>query len=112
MRELVPETAVLAAPGTGPAAAPASAAPSRSRRCTGRRRGARAGGGRGEREAAQALGTVLDDAWVLIKGYKNPRGEIDYLLPGPGGLFAVEVKYVNATFTIARDGFGTVRDVA
>lgn len=73
---------------------------------------ARAGGVRARGKPCRLWGTVLDDAWVLIKGYKNPRGEIDYLLLGPGGLFAVEVKYVNATFTITRDGFGTVRDVA
>ena len=71
--------------------------------------GAREGGVRGEREAAQALGAVLDDAWVLLKGYKNPRGEIDYLLLGPGGLFAVEVKYVNGTFTITRDRWTYVK---
>ena len=40
---------------------------------------------------------------MLIKRYRNRRGEIDYLLPGPGGLFAIEVKYVNGTFTIMRE---------
>jgi Nuclease-related domain len=71
--------------------------------------GALEGGVRGERETARALGAVLDDSWVLIKGYKNPRGEIDYLLLGPGGLFAVEVKYVNGTFTITRGRWSYVK---
>jgi hypothetical protein len=71
--------------------------------------GAREGGVKGEREAAQSLDAVLDDAWVLLKGYRNPRGEIDLLLLGPGGLFAVEVKYVNGTFTITRDQWSYVK---
>jgi len=71
--------------------------------------GAREGGVKGEREAARTLSAVLDDAWVLVKGYKNPRGEIDCLLLGPGGLFAVEVKYVNGTFTITRTRWSYVK---
>jgi hypothetical protein len=55
------------------------------------------------------LGQALGDDWALVKGYKNPRGEIDYLLLGPGGLFAVEVKYVNGTFTITRDRWAYVK---
>jgi hypothetical protein len=71
--------------------------------------GALEGGVRGEREAADQLGRKLDDAWVLIKGYRNARGEIDYLLLGPGGLFAIEVKYVNGTFSITRERWRYVR---
>lgn len=71
--------------------------------------GAREGGVRGEREAAEVLGRKLGDDWVLIKGYRNARGEIDYLLLGPGGLFAIEVKYVNGTFTITRGRWSFVK---
>jgi Nuclease-related domain len=53
--------------------------------------------------------SALDDSWVLVKGYRNRRGEIDYLLLGPGGMFAVEVKYVNGTFRITRDRWRYVK---
>jgi hypothetical protein len=68
-----------------------------------------AGGVKGEQEVAVALDSALDDGWVLVKGYRNRRGEIDYLLLGPGGLFAVEVKYVNGTFRITRDRWRFVK---
>jgi hypothetical protein len=61
------------------------------------------GGIKGEQEVADVLGRTLTDAWALVKGYRNRRGEIDYLLLGPGGLFAIEVKYVNGTFAITRE---------
>jgi len=67
------------------------------------------GGIRGEQEVAEVLRGALSDAWVLVKGYRNRRGEIDYLLLGPGGLFAIEVKYVNGTFTITRERWRYVR---
>ena len=70
---------------------------------------AREGGVYGEEEVADVLGRGLDEAWALVKGYSNRRGEIDYLLLGPGGLFAVEVKYVNGTFTITRDRWSYVK---
>ena len=68
-----------------------------------------AGGVKGEQEVAVALDSALGDGWVLVKGYRNRRGEIDYLLLGPGGLFAVEVKYVNGTFRITRDRWRYVK---
>lgn len=71
--------------------------------------GALEGGVRGEQEAAHQLGRRLDDAWVLIKGYRNARGEIDYLLLGPGGVFAIEVKYINGTFSITRERWRYVK---
>jgi hypothetical protein len=60
------------------------------------------------------LDRALDDGWALFKGYRNPAGEIDYLLIGPRGLFAIEVKHVNGAFRIApeqwlyrrSDGYG------
>ncbi len=67
------------------------------------------GGIKGEQEVADVLRAALSDAWVLVKGYRNRRGEIDYLLLGPGGLFAVEVKYVNGTFAITRERWRYVR---
>jgi hypothetical protein len=67
------------------------------------------GGIKGEQEVADVLNSALSDDWTLVKGYRNRRGEIDYLLLGPGGLFAIEVKYVNGTFTITRERWRYVR---
>ncbi|HEX3516093.1 MAG TPA: nuclease-related domain-containing protein [Trebonia sp.] len=67
------------------------------------------GGIKGEQEVADVLSRALGDAWALVKGYRNRRGEIDYLLLGPGGMFAIEVKYVNGTFAITRERWRYVR---
>ncbi|GAA4609792.1 hypothetical protein BJY16_007510 [Actinoplanes octamycinicus] len=34
----------------------------------------------------------LDDSWVMLRGYRNRRGETDHVLVGPAGVWAVEVK--------------------
>jgi len=57
----------------------------------------------GEHRVAAELGRALNDEWTLLHGYVNRRGEIDYLLLGPSGLFAIEVKTVNATVHIDGD---------
>jgi hypothetical protein len=36
--------------------------------------------------------TPISDRWTLFNGYRNPRGEIDHVLLGPKGLWAIEVK--------------------
>jgi len=57
----------------------------------------------GEQLVANELSQVLGDEWVLFHGYRNRRGEIDHLLLGPGGLFAIEVKHRNATVYVDGD---------
>ena len=57
----------------------------------------------GEQLVATRLGRALDDDWTLLRGYRNRRGEIDHLLLGPKGLFAIEVKNINATVSIDGD---------
>jgi hypothetical protein len=57
----------------------------------------------GEQLVAAELGRALDDDWTLLRGYRNRRGEIDQLLLGPRGLFAIEVKNLNATVHIDGD---------
>ena len=57
----------------------------------------------GEQLVAAELGRALGDDWTLLRGYRNRRGEIDHLLVGPSGLFAIEVKNVNATVHIDGD---------
>lgn len=59
----------------------------------------------GEQRVAKELGRVLDDDWTLLHGYRNSRGEIDHLLIGPNGLFAIEVKNLNATVRITGDSW-------
>jgi len=56
----------------------------------------------GEDLVATELGRALDDDWTLLRGYRNRRGEIDQLLLGPRGLFAIEVKNLNATVHLIR----------
>jgi hypothetical protein len=46
-----------------------------------------------ERRVADELAAALGDEWLLLRGYCNSRGEIDALLLGPRGLFAIEEKY-------------------
>lgn len=50
-----------------------------------------AAGRSGEDELARGL-AALDDSWVMLRGYRNRRGETDMVLVGPGGVWAVEVK--------------------
>jgi hypothetical protein len=57
----------------------------------------------GEQLVAVELGRALGDDWTLLRGYRNRRGEIDHLLLGPRGLFAIEVKNINATVHIDGD---------
>lgn len=57
----------------------------------------------GEELVAAELSHALGDDWTLLRGYRNRRGEIDDLLLGPAGLFAIEVKNVNATVHVDGD---------
>ena len=57
----------------------------------------------GEQLVATDLGRALADDWTLLRGYRNRRGEIDHLLLGPHGLFAIEVKNINATVYVDGD---------
>lgn len=52
-------------------------------------------GGEGERRVADYLGARLSDDWTMVFGYSNAKGEIDQLLVGPRGIFAIEIKNVN-----------------
>jgi hypothetical protein len=73
-----------------------------ARRPTGREDSIRAGQA-AEQRVADELGRALNADWTLFRGYRNRRGEVDGLLLGPGGLFAYEVKYHNATIYISGD---------
>jgi Nuclease-related domain len=53
--------------------------------------------------AATVLGGTLGAEWTLFRGYRNRRGEIDDLLLGPRGVFAIASKHHNATVSCAGD---------
>jgi hypothetical protein len=60
-----------------------------------------------ELRVEEGLGRALGDDWTLFRGYSNARGEIDGLLLGPRGLFAIEVKHHNGTVYIAGDDWSS-----
>ncbi len=66
------------------------------------RRAQQASGLEGEEAMTAALG-VLSDEWVLFRGYANRRGEVDHLLVGPGGVWAIEVKVRAVRVHVAGD---------
>jgi hypothetical protein len=49
-------------------------------------------GHEGEERVRGRLGQYLDDSWTWLGGYRNPGGEIDALLAGPSGIYAMEIK--------------------
>lgn len=51
----------------------------------------RAAGVRGEDALAWGL-SELSDEWLMLRGYRNRKGEADHVLVGPMGVWAVEVK--------------------
>lgn len=53
-----------------------------------------ASGRKGEQKVAAHLGQ-LSDEWALVSGYRNAKGEIDQVLIGPRGVFAIEIKFIN-----------------
>jgi hypothetical protein len=62
-----------------------------------------AAGIEGEQLVVDQLATELGDEWVLFRGYKNRRGEIDHLLLGPQGLIAIEGKHHSKTVSCRGD---------
>jgi hypothetical protein len=65
------------------------------RRRAGREEIVWASGNQGERRVSEFLSSQLSGDWVLISGYKNSKGEIDQILLGPRGIFAIEIKFLN-----------------
>ncbi len=60
-------------------------------------------GREGEQRLLRFLEGRLDDAWVLVRGYRNGRGEADFVLVGPPGVCAIEVKYLSGLLTADSD---------
>lgn len=64
-----------------------------------------AAGREGEANVAAFLGQRLGAEWTLLAGYHNPRGEIDQVLVGPTGVFAIEVKHVAGDIHVRGDAW-------
>lgn len=62
-----------------------------------------------ERRVAGQLGAVLDDSWILFRGYLTARGELDKLLVGPRGVFAIEEKYWSVRVWVSGDSWTAQR---
>ncbi len=61
-------------------------------------------GAEGEQRLAAELATALPGpAWTLIKGYRNRKGEIDYLLVSPVGILAIQCKHLSGTIVCTED---------
>src|SRR4051794_24563465 len=67
-----------------------------------RRHAQQAAGVAGEEQMTSAL-LSLTNEWRLFRGYANRCGEVDHLLVGPGGVWAVEVKVRAVTINVAGD---------
>jgi hypothetical protein len=63
----------------------------------------KAAGVEGEDGVIDHLAARLGDEWRALRGYRNHRGEIDVLLLGPKGLFALEIKNINVTIVCRGD---------
>jgi hypothetical protein len=57
----------------------------------------------GEDALAAYLGRSLAGDWVMVKGYRNPKGEIDAILIGPGGIFSMEAKHYRGIISCEGD---------
>jgi Nuclease-related domain len=77
------------------AAKPAPAAPVRTYSIPTRRDLAWSAGNQGEQAVLSHLARILNDQWTVVKGYRNSKGEIDFVAVGPTGVVAIEVKNVN-----------------
>lgn len=74
----------------------------RSNRALVDREQAQTAGVDGERRLEIELAPLSDD-WLMLRGYRNRRGETDCVLVGPGGVWAVEVKNRNAVLRVVDD---------
>jgi hypothetical protein len=54
-------------------------------------------GHEGESAVDDFLKKSLGAEWTLIAGYKNRKGEIDRILVGPRGAYAIEIKHLGGT---------------
>ena len=58
----------------------------------------------GEQQIPKILAEHLANTWTLMQGYRNNKGEVDFVLVGPPGICAIEVKFHNGTVFAESDG--------
>ena len=58
----------------------------------------------GEQRLPTKFSRYLADTWTLVQGYRNNRGEADFVLVGPPGVCTIEVKFVRGDVFIRSDG--------
>lgn len=68
----------------------------------------RAAGAWGEDALVWGL-SGLSDEWLMLRGYRNRRGETDHVLVGPLGVWAVEVKRRRVRLNAVGDRWWFVR---
>lgn len=49
----------------------------------------------GETAVHERMAQCLDDSWTCLQGFHGVKGEIDFVLIGPDGIAAIEVKNLN-----------------
>lgn len=57
----------------------------------------------GENAVAEFLKQQVNEKWVIIEGFMGGKGEIDFVLIGPAGVFAFEVKNRNGVISCNGD---------
>lgn len=62
-------------------------------------------GNNGESAVIRHLEVQLDQRWTGLRGYKGEGGEIDLILVGPTGVFAIEVKFINGAVHCSVSGW-------
>jgi hypothetical protein len=62
-------------------------------------------GNEGENLVHSELENQLGDDWTLFKGYRNSKGEIDFVVVGPPGIVALEVKHRNGVVNCDGDNW-------
>jgi len=57
----------------------------------------------GEQRVEDYLAGRLNDEWICVSGYRNRKGEIDKILAGPLGIYAIEIKNHNGIISCHGD---------
>ena len=63
----------------------------------------------GEQAVAEFFKRALDNRWTVIEGFLGRKGEIDFILIGPLGVFAIEVKNRNGVVSCNGDEWTLAR---
>lgn len=63
-------------------------------------------GARAEREVGESLLTLGAKGWLVMHGYKRDWGDIDHIVCGPNGVFAIETKSYGYKARDARQAAG------